>query len=248
MAFNFGNAIGGGLTGGLGGAASGALLGSFIAPGIGTGIGAGIGGLLGLLGGGASAGTGQTGPGSGFEQSPNKFNPQQQQALNQSLSTGQQNLQNPMSGFEPIEQYARNRFQKRTLPGLAERFTALGGSDTRGSSGLLGTLSGASADLEQGLAALKAQYGQNNQSNALQQLQLGLTPQQDMMYFGQRPDLGGQLLQAGGGALGSYLGGGGTFGSLFGSPSQQGGQQGNIVLTPEMQQKLMRLLQLRGLV
>lgn len=248
MAFNFGNALGGGLTGGLGGAASGALLGSLVAPGIGTALGAGIGGLAGLLGGGLSAGTGQTGPQSGFEQTPNKYNAEQQKALGQSLSMGQQNLQNPYAGFEPIEQAALNRFKKRTLPGLAERFTALGGSDTRGSSGLLGSLSGASSDLEQGLAALKAEYGQRNQMNALRQLELGLTPQQDWIYFGQRPDIGSQLLQTSGNVLGNYLGGGGTLGSLFGGGMQQGGQQGNIILTPEMQQKLMRLLQLRGLV
>lgn len=250
MAWNWLNAASGGAKGGLGGAASGALLGSFIAPGIGTGIGAGIGGLLGLLAGGASEGTGQTGAGSGYEQTPNKFSPEQQKALNQSLSTGMQNLQNPTAGFEPIAQDARRQFNTQTVPGLAERFTAFGGGQGgQRSSAFQGALGSAGANLESQLAALRADYGLRNQSNALQQLQFGSTPQQDWQYFGQRPDLGGSLLQAGGGALGQYLGGGGDFGSLFGrGGGQQSGGQGNLVLTPDLQQKLMRLLQMKGVL
>lgn len=189
----------GGAAGALGGAASGATLGSIV-PGIGTAIGAGVGGLAGLLSG---LFTGSEGK---FKQTPNKFSPQQQQALNMLLTQGQQGLQNPLAGFAPIEQEARSRFQSQSLPGLAERFTALGGSSTAGSSDFAGMLSGAQSQFDQGIAALKAQYGMQNQQNALQLLQLGLEPQQEWYYDKGTEGVGPQLLSSGLGAAGHYFG------------------------------------------
>lgn len=225
MAFNWGSGTGGG----LGGAATGAQVGSFFGP-IGTAVGAGVGGLAGLLSGGLSGNvkknkkTGLTANQmaqqglqvqnqnqNGFEQSPNKFSPQQQQALNTLLAQGQTNLADPYVGFEPIETYAQNKFKRESIPGLAERFTALGGS-SRGSSDFSGMLGGAQSEFDQGLAALRAQYGQQGQQNALNMLQLGLTPQNEQIYFGATPSLGGQIAETGGNLLGQYLAGGGDFG------------------------------------
>ncbi|HTJ49059.1 MAG TPA: hypothetical protein VL443_06350 [Cyclobacteriaceae bacterium] len=195
MAFNFGGAA----TGALGGAASGATLGSIV-PGIGTAVGAGIGGLAGLFGGGF---TGRKG---GFKQTPNKFSPQQQSVLNLLLQQGQQGLQNPLAGFGDVENYAKQQFQSNIVPGIAERFTAMGGSDTRGSSDFAGSLGSAGAGLASELAALRQQYGTQNQQNALQLLQLGLEPQFENYYESGDPGIGPQLLSSGVGAASNYFG------------------------------------------
>lgn len=248
MAFNWK----GGTGGGLGGAASGATAGSFFGP-IGTAIGAGIGGLAGLLSGGLTGnvrkknvnrpyGSGmQNQDVEGFQQSPNKFSPEQQAALNALLAQGQTNLANPTAGFEPIETAARSKFQRESIPSLAERFTALGGSDTRGSSDFAGMLGGAQSEFDQGLAALKAQYGQQGQQNALNMLQLGLTPQNEQIYFGATPSLGGQLFETGGNLLGQYLAGGGNFGL---GQSKKAQEQGSITSNAIDQEKLKLLAQL----
>ena len=59
--------------------------------------------------------------------------------------------------FAPQAQAARTQFYGQTLPGLAERYTAMGGTGRSGAFGnLLGQQSG---QFEQGLAALGSQYG-----------------------------------------------------------------------------------------
>lgn len=226
MAWNWGQGGMGALSGAAGGAASGAMFGPW-----GLGIGAGLGGLAGLFSGGFQ------GDNTGFEQSPNKFSPEQQKVLMQLLQQGQQGLQNPTAGFEPIEKYARNKFASESIPSLAERFTAMGGSDTRGSSDFAGMLGGAQSEFDQGLAAYKAQYGQQGQQNALQLLQMGLQPQNENIYFGQRPNLGGQLLEMGGNIAGSYAAGGGKFPGF-------GGSSGNSGFTPKSTSRLPELLKL----
>ncbi len=154
----------------------------------------------------------------GFQQSPNKYSPEQQQILNYLLAQGKSRLENPNVGFEPIEEEARSKFQSESLPSIAERFSALGGSDTSGSSDLIGMLGGAQSEFDQGIASLKAQYGLQNQDRALNLLQLGLTPQSELAYFQGQPPLpgvpstGSRLFEAGAGALGNYFAGGGDFG------------------------------------
>lgn len=178
---------------------------------------------------------------SGFKEAPSSRNPQQLSGMNALVQSGLAGLNAPMQqqdiyeGFEPIGRSLINKFQSQSIPQLAERFTELGGSETRGSSDLLGQLSGAQSEFDQGLAALMAQYGlqnrqqqvqesQFNRQHALQQLQLGLQPTKEHVYFSApqqfppaqpapaQPGIGSQLLQIGGTALGSYLSGGGTFG------------------------------------
>jgi hypothetical protein len=208
-----------GIAGGFGGASTGATIGAIGGP-PGSAIGAGIGGLIGLLGGGLTRNKNKKNGNkmqqgqiqNGFGESPNKYNQQQQQALNLSLSKGQELLNNPYAGFEPIETAARNKFQRQSIPGLAERFTALGGSDTKGSSDFAGALGGAQSEFDQGILALRAQYGQQGTQNALRMLQLGLDPQTEQIYFGETPSVGSQLFEQGGNLLGQYLGAGGDFG------------------------------------
>lgn len=191
--------LGGALKGGLGGAAGGAALGPWGAAG---------GGVLGALAGLFSPNEKERQK-QAYGQTPNRFSPEQQGALSSLLKQGQTGLQNPTAGFEPIEQQARSKFQRETIPGLAERFTYMGGSDTRGSSDFAGMLGGAQSEFDQGLAALKAQYGQQGQQNALQMLQAGLQPQNEQIYFGQSPDVGGGLLEAGGNIFGNVAAAGG---------------------------------------
>lgn len=176
----------GALQGGLGGAGAGAALGSIV-PGIGTAIGAGLGalggGLGGLLGGGKKGGVKQA----------KIVNPQQESVLNYLLQQGQQGLQNPYAGFQPIAQQARNQFNQQTIPSLAERFTSMGNSSLS-SPAFASQLGQAGAGLEEALAALQSQYGMKNQQNALQLLALGLSPSFQNFYQQSQPGFGENLL------------------------------------------------------
>lgn len=133
---------------------------------------------------------------------------QTQQGMNvlqQLMSGGLQNLQNPYQGFGPIEQKARTSFHTQTVPALAERFTAFGGTGSSGgqrSSAFQGALGAAGAGLEENLAALQSSYGIDNRNLALRQLQLGLTPQVENIF---RPGTEGALHSAGQG-VSSWLG------------------------------------------
>lgn len=120
--------------------------------------------------------------------------------------------------FAPVAQHAMSQFASDTVPGLAERFTALGGGGTQlGSSGFQGALGAAGAGLQESLASLGSQYGlqqrgldlqqqgqqQNYLLNLLQQL---LRPQQDYMYQPGRQ-----------GFLNSAAQGAGAFGTMYGA-------------------------------
>jgi hypothetical protein len=176
----------GALQGGLGGAGAGAAIGSVV-PGIGTAIGAGLGalggGLGGLFGGGKKGGVKQA----------KIVNPQQESVLNYLLQQGQQGLQNPYAGFQPIAQQARNQFNQQTIPSLAERFTSMGNASLS-SPAFASQLGQAGAGLEEALAALQSQYGMKNQQNALQLLALGLSPSFQNFYQQSQPGFGENLL------------------------------------------------------
>lgn len=116
-----------------------------------------------------------------------RFNPQQQQALSQILQQALGGLQNPSQGFEPIAQQARTQFQTQTIPGLAERFTAMGGGQR--SSAFQGALGSAGSALEQALAAQQAQYGLQRGGQLQQLLGFGLTPQYESLYHQRQPGL-----------------------------------------------------------
>lgn len=60
-------------------------------------------------------------------------------------------------GFAPIAQQAREQFEQRGIPGIAERFASM---DGQGSSAFANILGESRAGLETGLAAQQAQFGQ----------------------------------------------------------------------------------------
>jgi len=163
----------------------------------------------------ANGGNFLTGYGSSNEQL-SRFSPQNTAILNQLAQQGSQN-----ANFQGIEDLARKNFQQKTIPSLAERFTAMSG-DTRGSSAFQGALGQAGSDLESQLAGLRSQFG-------MQQLQMGLQPGENMYT----PAGGGMLsplasgLGAGAGYAGaSYLGslfGGSTAAAATGTGSALGG-------------------------
>jgi len=131
-----------------------------------------------------------------------KYNQNQQAAFAQALQQALSGLQNPSAGFDPIAQKARTQFKTQTVPGIAERFEALGGGSDRGGSALTGQLGSAGAGLEESLAALQSQYGLQQQGLLQQLLGLGLTEQNENIY---EPAQGSEfmslinaLLQAGG--------------------------------------------------
>jgi hypothetical protein len=116
----------------------------------------------------------------GIQQVP-RYNQQQQGARQQILSQSMQGLQNPTKGFEPIAQQARSQFNQQTVPSLAERFTSMGGygSGALSSPAFASQLGQAGSGLEEGLAALQAQYGLQNQGQLMQLLGMGLSPDND---------------------------------------------------------------------
>ena len=104
-----------------------------------------------------------------------RYAPEQESILNQFMKRGA-----AASDFGPIEQQEKQRFSEETVPGLAERFTAMGGGQR--SSAFEGALGQASAGLGTGLSALRSQYG-------MQQAQMGFQPRFDTDYMQRQPGL-----------------------------------------------------------
>ncbi len=197
-----------------------------------------------------------------YLQAVNQYNPAQQQVLQQGLTQGQQALGNlnlpgnqlqGQNSFAPIAENAQRQFNQVTVPGLAERFAAMGSGD-KGSSAFTNALGSAGADLQSQLAALGSQYGLQQQGLNLQEqgmqsnnlfnlLQAGLNPQEQFIHHGAQPRNGsgignffrnnfGNIAQLGGQVAGGAFGGplgagvGGAFRGLFGGnniPSALGG-------------------------
>lgn len=102
----------------------------------------------------------------GYNQMFPTVTPQQSQLIGQAGSAAG-NLINrgfspDYSGFDPIAQQALTQFNEDTIPSLAERFTSMG-SGAQNSSAFASQLGAHAADLQQGLAALRSQYGQQQQ-------------------------------------------------------------------------------------
>jgi len=165
----------------------------------------------------------------------NRFSPEVQTALQQLLGQGMQGLQNPTQGFQPIENQARANFNQQTIPSLAERFTGFTGGASSSPS-FISQLGQAGAGLDTNLAALKSQYGLQNQAQMMQLLGMATQPQfENYMQPGQEGFLQAALPafgRAGMAALGgSALGGtgGGIMSALMsllggGSSSNQSQQ------------------------
>lgn len=117
--------------------------------------------------------------------------PQQQQLMDSVLQQALSRLGSNQFDFAPIEQQARTGFQTKTLPGIAERFTAFGPGAQR-SSAFSEALGQAGTGLEENLAAMRSNYGMQQQGNLLNLLQMGLQPQFDWTTGGGGG--GGQIL------------------------------------------------------
>ncbi len=78
------------------------------------------------------------------------------------------NLQ--QSDFGPIEQLARQNFEQKTIPSIAERFAGLGGLN---STAFRGELGNAGSNLESQLAALRSAHGLQQSGLELQRGELG---------------------------------------------------------------------------
>lgn len=144
--------------------------------------------------------------------------PQQQAANKQILQMALQGLQNPQAGFAPIAQQARTQFSQQTVPGIAERFSALGSGGAQRSSAFGQQLGAAGAGLEQGLAAQGAQYGLQNQQLLQGLLKMGLMPQFQNELSPGEPG----LLQQVGSQILSNLFGGKGLGGAGGGEGHQG--------------------------
>jgi hypothetical protein len=121
-----------------------------------------------------------------------RFSPEVQQLLMQHFQ--QSALGSGTQGFDPIEDRYRRMFQEQTIPSIAERFTAMGQGAQRGSS-FPAALGRAGSDLESQLAALRAQYGQQQEVFDTNKM-LGLLPALEKNYLVNRPGFGESLGQS----------------------------------------------------
>lgn len=123
------------------------------------------------------------------------YTPEQQSVLDMLLGQGAQN-----ADFGGIEQRELGRFQRETIPSIAERFTSMGAGGQR-SSAFQGALGGAGAELGERLGALRSQYG-------LQQLGHGLQRRFQPIHRPATPGFLSQLLPMAGKAASAYMTGG----------------------------------------
>ena len=110
----------------------------------------------------------------GLQQVPTAT-PNQASAREYATQFGLNALQNPTEGFEPIGNYARQQFNQQTLPDMLERLTSLGGHGqaSLSSPAIQSQLASGGSQLDQFLAMLMAQYGQQQQQTGLQALDFG---------------------------------------------------------------------------
>lgn len=124
----------------------------------------------------------------------------------------QQNLEragngDKYEGWDPIASRAKDQFYSETIPSLAERFTALGNGPR--SSNFAGTLGNAGAEFDSRMAALKSQYGQQQQalnSSEFQALLPFFQKQYDTPKNSFFDSAGQNILQAGGRLAEGYIG------------------------------------------
>lgn len=109
-------------------------------------------------------------------------NPQQQGALSQLLSQAMGGLQGNKFDFAPIEAQARQGFQQKTIPGIAEMFSGMGSGGGQRSSAFAHSLGQAGSDLETNLAGMKANYGMQQQDQLMNMLRTALMPQTENIF------------------------------------------------------------------
>lgn len=143
------------------------------------------------LGSGSSPSSATNRAAQGQEDRISRFTPEQTSALSQLLQQGLGSLGGmKQPSFDPLEERARSQFQTRTIPSIAERFSALGAQN---SSGFQEALGQAGSDLESSLAAQRGLFEQQGYGQQLGHLMsllnTGLTPQFDTLYRPEQPSL-----------------------------------------------------------
>jgi hypothetical protein len=109
------------------------------------------------------------------------------------------------------------QFEEQTIPGIAERFTAMDGQR----SGAFGQQLGqAGAGLQENLASLQGQLSQSGLNSLMQLLQQSMSPSLENIYKPGSSGLLGGLLGGVGQAAGTGLGG--SMGRGFGNLGQSG--------------------------
>jgi len=136
------------------------------------------------------------------------YTPEQRAAMGELRQMGMRGLRRGFD-FGPIEQQARTAFRQRTIPSIAERFTAMG-RGAQASAAFPQQLGAAGAGLEESLAAMRGQYGLQQQSMLQNLLGMGLGQQFHPLYRPETPGflqtLGGYGLQSAGQLLPLLLG------------------------------------------
>lgn len=120
----------------------------------------------------------------------NQYTPEQQAALSQALRYSLAGLGQNQFDFSPIESQARRGFAEKTIPGIAERFSALG---AQRSSAFGQQLGAAGAGLESDLAAMKQNYNLQQQQALQNLLGIGLKPQFESLYRPGQEGFGSKL-------------------------------------------------------
>lgn len=115
-----------------------------------------------------------------------RFSPQQISTLDQLRQQGMQGLQGNKFDFAPIEQQARQDFERKTIPSIAQRFSNVGGI---GSGAYGRQLGQAGQDLETNLAGMRQGYNLQQQDFSKNLLGLGLQPQFDTKIEASAPGL-----------------------------------------------------------
>jgi hypothetical protein len=136
------------------------------------------------------------------------MSPGQIEDSNWARQQGRNQITNPYQGFEPIQAYQENRFQNRTVPTMAERFTSMGSGSALSSPAFQADLKNSSEDLRLSLAALQSEYGLKNQELGRSLMQYGNGQQFENIYEPARPSFGSSLM----GGVSNMLGTAGTLG------------------------------------
>lgn len=129
----------------------------------------------------------------------------QQQSSDFLRMFGQQQLQNPYAGFEPIAQKLNNQWSQNVVPSLAARFSGMG-SNKLTSGAFTSQLQGSNNQLQDIIGSLMSQYGQQNKQQGMGAIGAGLAPQFENQYNSSYQGLLQQLLASGGQAAGAYAG------------------------------------------
>jgi hypothetical protein len=130
--------------------------------------------------------------------------------------------------FEPYANLAMKNFQQRTIPSIAERFASMRGNGTQGGSATIPAFANAGADLQERLAVLGQQFGQQQQGQQqnylLNLLSQALQPNQENVINPEQAGFGTIAAQAApqlAGKFIDYLGSAanrGTQGASVGGP------------------------------